>query len=307
MKTLPRPLRGMVPPVLTLLSDRDTLDANAFERLLNHVIEGGASAVFILGSTGELPGLSHRLRRDAIDCAMAATGGRVPVLVGVSDTCFDETLSLAEYAAEKGAAAVVACPPYYFSLSQSMLLGWLERLAAELPLPLYLYNMPAYTKIYIEPDTVRALSSIPGVYGLKDSSGNGDYFRKVRAVVDRPDFSLLTGTEEMLSGMVLDDGAHGGVCGGANLHPRLYADLYEAAAGGDRARAVILQARVIELSAAVYGLGEPQSSYLRGLKCAVSLAGFGGGAMAEPYRAFGTELRDELRAALIRLGIAVAD
>ena len=78
----------------------------------------------------------------------------------------------------------------------------------------------------IAPETVRAASQMPNVYGLKDSSGNADYFAKVKSVMaDRPDFALLVGVEEILAEMVAR-GAHGGVCGGANLYPRLYVDLY---------------------------------------------------------------------------------
>ena len=65
--TLPRPIRGIIPPVLTPLSDRDTLDAAAFDRLLEHLITGCSSALFILGSTGEAPGLSCRLRRAVME------------------------------------------------------------------------------------------------------------------------------------------------------------------------------------------------------------------------------------------------
>ena len=82
------PLRGIIPPVLTPLADRDQLDADAFDRLLNYLIEGGSSALFVLGSTGESPGLSERLRRDVIDRACTTVAQRVPVLVGITDTSF---------------------------------------------------------------------------------------------------------------------------------------------------------------------------------------------------------------------------
>src|SRR5215467_5322455 len=137
--TLPRPIRGIIPPVLTPLSDRDTLDAAAFDRLLEHLITGGASALFILGSTGEAPGLSYRLRREVIDRACALANGHVPILVGVTDTSFVESVTAAEYAAEAGASALVLSPPFYYTLSQSAFLGYLERIVPILPLPVYLY------------------------------------------------------------------------------------------------------------------------------------------------------------------------
>ena len=89
---LPRPIKGIIPPVLTPLAARDRLDRDAFERLLNYLIEGGSSALFVLGSTGESPGLSRRLRQEVVDQACATVRSRVPLLVGITDTSFEESL-----------------------------------------------------------------------------------------------------------------------------------------------------------------------------------------------------------------------
>jgi dihydrodipicolinate synthase/N-acetylneuraminate lyase len=304
MITLPRPLRGIVPPVLTPLLERDTLDSDAFRRLLNHLIQGGSSALFILGSTGEGPGLSHRLRRIVIECAVETVADRLPLLVGITDNSFVESVAIAKYAARAGATALVLTAPSYFNLSQAAFLGYLERLHAELPLPLYLYNIPRLTHLMIEPETVRAAAQLPLIYGVKDSSGDIEYFRQVREAVSfRPDFALLTGIEEILGQMVLSEGAHGGVCGGANLFPRLYVDVYEAALRHDTATIDNLQKLVMDVSSSVYNVGDPLSSYMRGLKCAASLAGFGNGLMAEPYWALREDEREMIRQGLERIQI----
>jgi dihydrodipicolinate synthase/N-acetylneuraminate lyase len=300
---LPRPITGIIPPVLTPLLSRDRLDASAFDRLLNFLIDGGSSALFVLGSTGESPGLSGRLRREVIDRACAIAGRRVPLLVGITDTSFEESLQLAEYGAKAGATALVLSPPYYFNLGQPAFLGYLERLLPLLPLPVYLYNIPSLTKLSIAPETVRAASQMPNVYGLKDSSGSLEYFVAVKSLMaDSPDFALLAGVEEMLAEMI-PLGAHGGVCGGANLNPRLYVDLFEAAMRGDTERTRSLQRTVMTISEGVYRTGEPESSYLRGLKCAASMLGFGNGLMAEPYFALGGQEREEIRSALELAGL----
>ena len=124
-------------------------------------------------------------------------------------------------------------------------------------------------------------------------------------MADRPDFALLVGVEEILAEMTAR-GAHGGVCGGANLYPRLYVDLFEAAAKGDTERVRKLQTTVMTISNGVYRAGEPESSYLRGLKCAASMLGFGNGLMAEPYFALKEEERTGIRAALEEVGLLKA-
>jgi dihydrodipicolinate synthase/N-acetylneuraminate lyase len=157
-----------------------------------------------------------------------------------------------------------------------------------------LYNMPSYTKIVISPETVKVAAGIPNIYGLKDSSGDRAYFRACRkAAAGRADFALLGGVEEILAELV-GEGAHGGVCGGANLFPRVYVQLYEAAAGGDRETVDRLQKIVMSISAGVYTVGESESSYLRGLKTAVSVLGMGNGFMAEPYQPLTADDRAQL-------------
>ena len=142
---LPERLRGIVPPMVTPLRDRDELDHHGLERLVPHILDGGDSALFILGTTGEGPALSYRLRYELLGRTSELLAGRVPLLVGVTDTSFVETLDLCQRAEEEGAAAVVAAPPYYVPMSQAALELYFRTLADESPLPLFLYNMPACT------------------------------------------------------------------------------------------------------------------------------------------------------------------
>ncbi|MGB7742908.1 MAG: dihydrodipicolinate synthase family protein, partial [Terracidiphilus sp.] len=76
---------------------------------------------------------------------------------------------------------------------------------------------------------------------------------------------------------------HGGVCGGANLFPKLFVSLYEAARAGDNKAAIDLQVRIRELGELLYGIGEAESSYLRGLKLGLELLGICSSTLALPY------------------------
>ena len=96
---IPRPLCGIVPPLITPLKDRDTLDLEGLENLAEHVLGGGIQGLFIMGTTGEGPSLSYRLRRELIAATCRCVRARVPVLVGISDTTFAESLGIARCAA----------------------------------------------------------------------------------------------------------------------------------------------------------------------------------------------------------------
>ena len=300
---LMRPLCGIITPMVSPLLDRDTLDAAGLERLIEHILAGGVHGLFILGTTGEAPSLGYALRQELIERSCEQVSGRVPILVGITDTAFVESVRIANKAKEAGAAGLVLAPPYYSPMGQPELLEYLRHLAGELPLPLFLYNMPSHTKMAFEPKTVRAAAEIPGIIGLKDSSANMYYFHVVQTLLkDRPEFSLLVGPEELLAETVLL-GGHGGVSGGSNMCPQLYVDLYNAAKAKDVQAAAELHKKVMRISTTIYSVGRHGSSYLKGLKCALSCMGICSDFMAEPFHRFRQPERDRISRYVEELGI----
>ncbi len=292
------PLTGIIPPMVTPLRGRDELDAAGLERLIEHILAGGVSGLFILGTTGEGPGLSYRLRSELIGRVCKQVNRRVPILVGITDTSFVESLNVARNAADSGADAVVVAPPYYLPEAQPELQEYLDHLVLELPLPLYLYNMPALTKVHFELDTVRQAMDEPRIIGIKDSSGDLNYFKDVAQLIrKRPDWSLLIGPEEkLLEGLELGGG--GGVNGGANLFPKLYTRLFEAHRTGNLARARELQKQVQRVSDSFYRIGKYSSSIIKGIKCALSCLGICNDFMAEPFHRFRTAESEVVKARL---------
>lgn len=295
-------LRGIVPPLVTPLRDRDTLDLDGLQRLVEHVIGGGVSGLFILGTTGEAPSLSYRLRRELIDRVCRLASGRVPVLVGITDTSFVESVQLAHHAADAGAAAVVLSTPYYFPAGQTELTGYIEHIVAELPLPLVLYNMPSLTKVWFEIDTLRKLASWERIIGIKDSSGDLDYFARLMNLRElRPDWSIMIGPEALLPEAV-QLGGDGGVAGGANLFPRLFVDCFQAVVASDEARLARLRRTINDLQK-IYEIGKYASRFIKATKCALSLRGICDDFMAEPFHRFHAPERERVRQILDSLNI----
>ncbi|NLS96458.1 MAG: dihydrodipicolinate synthase family protein [Planctomycetaceae bacterium] len=295
--SLPRALCGIVPPMVTPLKDRDTLDLAGLERLVEHLIGGGVHGLFILGTSGETPSLSYRLRRELIARVCRQAGDRLTVLVGVTDTSVKETLDLAGCAAEAGAHGVVLAPPYYFPVSQAELIRYVRRVVAELPLPLMLYNIPKMTKVSFEPETVRQLLDEPRIVGLKDSSREMDYFVAVRRLTrQRPDWSLLVGYEHMLVD-TLHAGGDGGVLAGANLSPRLFVELYQAVTTDCRERVDQIQ-QTLAVLRRIYSVGDGTLAAVAGIKCALSLRGIAEDTMVEPFERLGAEQRRQVEAIL---------
>jgi 4-hydroxy-tetrahydrodipicolinate synthase len=279
------PLSGIVPPLITPLTATGGLDEPALARLIARQADAGATALFLLGTTGEGPFLGEALKAEIIRAACAAA--RLPILAGLCSPADDDNLRLAVTSARTGAAALVLTPPYYLAMTQEELADWLERMVPRLPLPVYLYHIPALTRTGFAVETVVAAARLPNVAGLKDSGGDLGYLRAVRAALPASTgFSLLCGPEEMLF-EALEAGADGGVTGGANLAPELYCGLYRAYRQGDFEAARRAQEVICELSRNVYSLTSDPSSYLRGIKTAHAALGLCGGTFAAPFAPLG--------------------
>ncbi|MGI9457678.1 MAG: dihydrodipicolinate synthase family protein, partial [Aeoliella sp.] len=284
-QTEPRMFRGVIVPLVTPLAAQDRLDEAGLVRLVEHVIAGGVNGIFVLGTTGEAPSLSYRIRREVIQNACGIAAGRVPVLVGITDTAFAESIDLANYATEAGATAVVLATPYYFPTGQTELLSYVSSIVEQLPLPVMLYNMPSMTKIWFEIETLRELSAMESIVGVKDSSDDLNYFEQLIRLRDqRPDWSLLVGPEQLLAES-LQLGGDGGVMGGANLFPRLFVDCFEAASSNCYERVEELSLEIDKLQS-IYSIGKYASRFIKATKCGLSILEVCEDLMAEPFHHF---------------------
>ena len=279
-------LQGIITPLVTPLKNSRELDSSGLERIVEHVVSGGVHGLFVLGSTGEGPSLSIDVRRALIRAVTSTARHRVPVLVNVSDTALAHCFQLSQEAARVDASAVVISPPCYYPLDQRQLFAYTKKFCEDSPLPVFLYNVPQYAHNRFEPETVRELSYLSNVIGIKNSDGSLQYLETVRnGVAHRSDFTLLVGNEEILL-PALRAGADGGVCGGANMFPRLFAQLFDAAKNGSHVEAEATQDLIVRVSKAVYTVGPRETSYLRGLKHALSFLTLIDNCLAEPLQQF---------------------
>ncbi len=304
-RPMSKQLRGIIPPLVTPLLSPDSLDLAGLERLVEHVLGGGVHGLFLLGTTGEGPSLSYRLRRELVDRVCRQVDGRVPVLVGITDTSFVESVQIANHAADAGADALVLSTPYYYPLDPGALVGYVERITAELPRPVVLYSIPSHTKAAFDRETLAGAMEIPNVIGLKDSSADLIHFHHVlRMTGQRPDWTVLMGPEELLAESVLL-GGDGGVCGGANLFPRLYVDLFRAADSGDLNAVRQLHQCVLDVAGSIYAVDQRAGSVIRGLKCALACQGICSDTMAEPFTSYDETGRAAIRRCLNEIAPAL--
>lgn len=195
-------------------------DLESLDRLVDHVLSGGIAGISPCGSTGEGTRLTSR-ERLAVTARVLKRAGGLPVIAGVPVSALPEAEAELRQLHELGARAALVAPPAYFPMSAGEAEDFYRRLADSSPLPLVLYNIPAFTHIPIPAQAVGRLAAHQNIVGLKDSSRDLEYLQSVLlASADAPDFRVYTGTDTMLVASSLA-GADGSVAASANLVPEL--------------------------------------------------------------------------------------
>ncbi|MBA2114137.1 dihydrodipicolinate synthase family protein [Bremerella alba] len=295
--------QGIIPPIVTPLADNDHLDISGCERLVEFLIEGGVDGLFILGSSGEIASLSHNLRAKFVREICRMVNRRIPVLVGITDNSVVETVQLARAAEEAGADGVVLTTPFYYPVNQAELKTFVQSVLSETKLPLLLYNMPAMTKLSFAVETVAELAQIDQIVGIKDSSQDIEYFRRLTKLKSvRPDWTFLIGHETLLAES-LAAGGTGGVNLGTNLFPKLFSDLMIAHRNRDEALMKDYQGKIDQLEA-IYNIADrslPLLPLIGVTKTALSILGVCEDRMALPHQGCTHEQRHRLTEELERL------
>ncbi|MEU6392627.1 dihydrodipicolinate synthase family protein [Streptomyces sp. NPDC046939] len=309
----PAPLRGVVPPLITPLTPDGEVDMVSMRRLAAHLIGAGVHGLFVLGSSGEGAFLTDGQRRAALEAAVEAAAGRVPVLAGVIETTTPRVLDRAKDAVKAGADALVATAPFYARTHPAETADHFRRLAAAAGLPVFAYDIPAATHTKLDRATVLALAADGTLAGLKDSSGDEGSLRRLLAPLRAaaPAFSVLTGSELTVDGALLA-GVDGVVPGLGNVDAHGYVRLYEAARAGDWDAARRAQDRLAALFAIV-DAGDParmggSSSALGAFKAAVHLQGvIDCPATAAPQIALDAAETARVRRGLVAAGLLPAE
>jgi dihydrodipicolinate synthase/N-acetylneuraminate lyase len=292
-------LEGVLPPLITPLTQNDQLDVAHLEKLIEYQLAGNVHGFFLLGTTGEGPSLSHSLKAEVVQRVCQFVAGRVPVLVNISDTSMVESVQLARQAAMAGAQALVVTCPYYFPLDQEDLWKYLTSLIKRVSLPLYLYNMPSHVKVSLGTEVLQRAIQEPAILGIKDSSADRSYFKSLLQLArERPGWTVMVGPEELFVEAVTWGGS-GGVLGGSNLYPKLLVQLFHALRSQDRALQETLIARMHWFHQHVFQLIPRTNGWLVGLKTALALEGLCEERFAEPLHPMSEAEKTELKKQLV--------
>jgi 4-hydroxy-tetrahydrodipicolinate synthase len=280
-------------PVTPFSSDSaGNIDTATLARLIDRLLIAGVHAIAALGSTGELAYLDDTEFDTVVDTTITAVGGRLPVIVGVSDMTTAKTIRRARHAQQAGADAVQIIPVSYWKLTEREVLGHYTRIAEAIDVPIMAYNNPATSGVDMSPELlVKMFESIENLTMVKESTGDLSRMRRI-AELSGGRLPFYNGSNPLVLD-ALRVGAAGWCTAAPNLRPQPCIDLYNAVRAGDFDTAETIYAELKPLLEFIVAGGLPTT-----VKGGLDLLGFPAGDPRLPLLPLDEQGRDELRGLL---------
>jgi 4-hydroxy-tetrahydrodipicolinate synthase len=205
---------GTIVPLITPMNDDGTVDEQSTARLIDHVRPEVTGLMPALTS-GEGWKLDERQWTDIVTYTVRHSGG-LPVLAGIQLPETAQVIERARRAVDLGVDAVVITTPFGKDVTQDAITEHYRALRSATSAPIFLYNEEALSGNRIEYDTLLVLCQLPGIVGIKESSGDAAFTRKMaEAGTGVPVFE---GWENLITAAT---GIHGFIGPLANLEPAL--------------------------------------------------------------------------------------
>ncbi|WP_075878062.1 4-hydroxy-tetrahydrodipicolinate synthase [Merdibacter massiliensis] len=260
---------GIITPIVTPFNrdENETINYEATEKLVNHLIEHGVKGIFILGSNGEFHVIDEDEKVEFAKKVIEIVNKRVPVFVGTGCCSTRETIRLSKKMEELGADALSVITPYFLKPTDENLYAHYKAIAQSVHIPIILYNIPKATGCPLDPKLVDRLADIENIKAIKDSSGELERIQAYADIAKRKDFELLIGSDSKIS-YAYGLGATAAVAGTSNVIVDTLVGLDRALRAGESEKASQLQ-KDIDVLRGVLKLGTVPSA----MKRSVELAG----------------------------------
>ncbi|MDR0644139.1 MAG: 4-hydroxy-tetrahydrodipicolinate synthase, partial [Treponema sp.] len=249
-------LTGVFTALITPMKENGDVDYDGFRELVRFQIANGVNGIVPLGTTGESPTLEEDEEEKLIEIAVKECSGKIPVIVGAGSNSTKSAMSYTRRAKDLGANAVLVVTPYYNKPNDAGILLHFEAVA-KIGIPVIVYNIASRTGRNINTALMGRLSEIPGIAGVKESSGDVNQMADIihniskKRASEGHDFSVVSG-DDALTLPLLALGGHGVISVASNLVPGKVVDLVKAGLAGDFARARVLHYELLPFVNAVF-------------------------------------------------------
>ena len=248
--------------LITAFDKNEAVDYPMIKEEASRQIAAG-NDIFACGTNGDFSSLTFTEKVKVIEACAEVTQGKARLIANAGCPSTYETVLLAKEFAQLGVEAVAVILPYFIACTQEGLYRHYMRIADEVSVPIYIYEIPARTGNSIEIETVRRLAEHPNLRGIKDSSGKPERLDALSVLVEQQDdFEFFVGTDSLIL-YGLEHGASGCVSGMANVVPEWVHAIGASYMRGDFAEAIQAQQKIQELRKELYAPGYPPAMVKR--------------------------------------------
>ncbi|ACM23148.1 MULTISPECIES: 4-hydroxy-tetrahydrodipicolinate synthase [Thermotoga] len=262
--------RGVGTAIVTPFKNGE-LDLEAYERLVRYQLDGGVSALIVLGTTGEAPTVNDDERERLVSKTLEIVDGKIPVIVGAGTNSTEKTLKLVKQAEKLGADGVLIVTPYYNKPTQEGLYQHYKYISERTDLKIIVYNVPGRTGVNVLPETAaRIASDLKNVVGIKEANGDIDQIDRTVTLTKsaRSDFMVWSGNDDRTF-YLLCAGGDGVISVVSNVAPKQMSDLCAEFFSGNIEKAREIHRKLRPLMKALFVETNPIP-----VKAALSLMGY---------------------------------
>ena len=252
--------------LITPFNEDFTVDYVALERIVNHVIDGGADFLVALGTTSEAPTLTAEEKKRVVGTILKANAGRLPVMLGMGGNNTQAVIEAIKAQDFTGIQGILSVVPYYNKPNQRGMKAHFEAIADASPVPVVVYNVPGRVGVNLQASTCVELAKHPNIIAVKEASGNLQQIMEI--LRDKPaDFDVLSG-DDGITQPLMALGATGVISVAANAYTKPFGQMMNAMKEGHNEEALKLHYAMMRMNQLIFADGNPA-----GIKCLMSLMG----------------------------------
>jgi 4-hydroxy-tetrahydrodipicolinate synthase len=294
MTDIKNKLTGTGVALVTPFNKDLTVDVLALERLVHHVITGGAEFLVVFGTTGEPVVLSEDEMMQVANCVFSVNNGRLPIVMGCGGNNTAGVVGQLASPIYKNADAILSVSPYYNKPSQQGIFNHYKHIAENSHAPIIIYNVPSRTGSNIEAATVAKIAAeIPNVAGLKEASPSVEQFTYIAKSL--PSSFFITSGDDSLVLPHMSLGSIGAISVTANIFPKEYSEMVRLCIAGDYTEARKIHFRLIEFTDSLFDEGSPA-----GPKVALEILGIAKSFVRQPITTTSSEQRAKIETLLLK-------
>jgi 4-hydroxy-tetrahydrodipicolinate synthase len=258
--------RGTGIALITPFNEDKSVDYVALERIVNHVIEGGADFLVALGTTSEAPTLSAEEKQQVVRTILKTNAKRLPVLLGMGGNNTQTVIEQIQKQDFAGIDGILSVVPFYNKPNQRGMKAHFTAIADASPVPVILYNVPGRVGVNLQAATCVELAKHPNIIAVKEASGN--LMQIMEILRDKPaDFDVISGDDGITQPMMAL-GAQGVISVAANAYIKPFAKMMKAMKEGRQEEALRLHYAMLRMNQLIFADGNPA-----GIKCLMSIMG----------------------------------